>query len=121
MVVIDNSNQLVVNKEIAMPQQEQTEVRRQVDVEATPEEVFEALITPEGRDRWLDEPEREIHIESAEHPSRVVWWWSTDEEPATRVDFRIVALPHATRVVVIESAPNFPLARMAAGLELVLA
>jgi len=33
-------------------------VRREIDVEASPEEVFEALATEEGRERWLSEPER---------------------------------------------------------------
>ncbi len=36
----------------------QTEVSREVEVEATPEEVWEALVTEEGRERWLDEPDR---------------------------------------------------------------
>ena len=37
---------------------------REIEIEATPEEVWEALATEEGRDRWLDEPGREIHVES---------------------------------------------------------
>ena len=105
---------------------EQPEVRRQVDVEASPEEVFEALVTEEGRDRWLDEPDRQIHIESADPPHRLVWWWVSEDQPATRVDFRIVALPPGdgdgvTRVTVTESAPSFPLASLAAAFEPVLA
>jgi uncharacterized protein YndB with AHSA1/START domain len=96
-------------------------VRREVDVEASPEEVFEALITEEGRDRWLDEPDREIHIESVEAPHRLVWWWAGDEEPATRVEFRILALPRGTRIVVTESAPSLPLASLAASFALVAA
>ncbi len=101
--------------------QGQTEVRREVEVDASPEEVFEALITEEGRERWLEEPEREIHIESADPPNRLVWWWSSEEQAATRVDFRILALPRGTRVVVTESSPSFPIAAMAASLELVAA
>ncbi len=101
--------------------QQPTEVRREVEVDATPEEVFEALVTEEGRERWLEEPDRQIHIESTEPPNRLVWWWSSEEEPATRVDFRIVALPRGTRVVVIESSPSFPLAAMAASFMLVAA
>jgi uncharacterized protein YndB with AHSA1/START domain len=124
MVVRNNSNRSVVNSEeapMSSRAQEPDEVRREVEVEATPEEVFEALVTEEGRERWLEEPGRQIHIESADPPNRLVWWWSSEEQPATRVDFRIVALPHSTRVVVIESAPSFPLAAMAASFELVLA
>jgi uncharacterized protein YndB with AHSA1/START domain len=120
MVVKHNSNQLVV-KEVAMQARMETEVRREVEVDATPEEVWEALVTEEGRERWLGEDDRDIHIETSEAPSRLVWWWASDDEPATRVDFRIIELPLGTRVVVTESAPNFPLAAMAAGLRLVLA
>jgi uncharacterized protein YndB with AHSA1/START domain len=116
VVVSDNSNQVVV-KEAAM----ETEVCREVDVEATPEEVWEALVTEEGRERWLDEPDREIHIESADPPSRLVWWWSGEEEAATRVAFQIVELPRGTRVVVTESSPSFPLAMLASSLMLVAA
>jgi uncharacterized protein YndB with AHSA1/START domain len=125
MVVSDNSNQLVV-KEAAMEEivevpTERRDVRREVEIDASPEEVYEALITEEGRERWLQEPEREIHIESAEPPNRLVWWWAGEELPATRVAFQIVALPRGTRVVVTESSPTFPLAAMAASLALVAA
>jgi uncharacterized protein YndB with AHSA1/START domain len=114
---------LVVSEEAAVPEQAQepTEVRREVDVEASPEEVFEALVTEEGRERWLGEPQRQIHIESSDPPSRLVWWWSSEEQPATRVDFRIVELPRGTRLLVTESIPSFPLAAMAASFELVAA
>lgn len=102
------------------------EVSREVDVEATPEEVWEALATEEGRERWLDEPGREIHIESVDPPSRLTWWWVGEEQPATRVDFEIVQLPRGTRVVVTESAPSFgspslPLTRLAQSFALVAA
>jgi uncharacterized protein YndB with AHSA1/START domain len=120
MVVSDDSNQVVVIEEAAMAEQAQ-EVRREVEVDATPEEVFEALVTEEGRGRWLQEPDREIHIESLDPPQRLVWWWSSDSQPATRVDFRILAIPHGTRVVVTESVPSFPLAAMVASLQLVAA
>ena len=100
---------------------ERTEVQREVEVQATPEEVFEALVTEEGRERWLEEPDRLIQIERAEPPHRLVWWWASDEQPATRVDFRLTELPSGTRVVVTESAPSFPLATLAASFELVAA
>jgi uncharacterized protein YndB with AHSA1/START domain len=99
-------------------------VRREIDVDASPEEVFEALATEEGRERWLSEPEREIHVEVLDAPHRVVWWWAAADEPATRVEFLIlVGGGHdpATRVVVTESAPSFPLATLAASFGLVLA
>jgi uncharacterized protein YndB with AHSA1/START domain len=102
-------------------------VRREIDIEASPEEVFEALVTEEGRERWLDEPDRDIHVESIDPPSRLTWWWASEEEPFTRVDFEIVALPAVepgegrTRVTVIETAPRFPIAAMAASFALVAA
>jgi hypothetical protein len=99
-------------------------VRREIDVDASPEEVFAALVTEEGRERWLDEPEREIHVELLDAPHRLVWWWARADEPATRVEFLVLAgitpdLP--TRVIVTESTPSFPLAMLAASFTLVLA
>lgn len=96
-------------------------VRREIDVEASPEEVWEALATEEGRERWLGEPEREIHIELIDAPHRLVWWWAGAEEPATRVEFVVVAAPAGARVIVTESVPSFPLAMFAASFMRVLA
>jgi uncharacterized protein YndB with AHSA1/START domain len=99
-------------------------VRREIDVDASPEEVWEALVTEEGRERWLDEPERDIHIEVLDAPHRLVWWWAGEEQPATRVEFLVVAAPEGelpTRVVVTESAPSFPLASLRASFAGVLA
>src|SRR5579884_3081397 len=81
----DHSNRLVV-KEAAMRTWDETEpgagedeaarVRREVEIEASPEEVWDALATEEGRRRWLDDAhDREVHVESAQEPSRLVWWW----------------------------------------------
>ncbi|HEX3433607.1 MAG TPA: hypothetical protein VHT25_06050 [Solirubrobacteraceae bacterium] len=88
-------------------------VRREVDIKASPEEVWEALVTEQGRERWLDEPEREVHVEVVESPHRLVWWWAGEDEPATRVEFLVVAAPAGARVVVTESRPEFPLAALA--------
>jgi uncharacterized protein YndB with AHSA1/START domain len=89
-------------------------VRRETEVEATPQEVWEAIATEEGRARWLDEPGREVVVESAEAPHRLVWWWWEGDGPATRVEFLVVAAPAGARVVVTESARAVPLARLAA-------
>ncbi len=97
-------------------------VRREIDVEASSEEVWEALATEQGRERWLAEPEREIHVEVLEAPHRLVWWWAGADESTTRVEFLVVAgtEPHQpTRVVVTESVPSFPLAMLAASFALV--
>jgi uncharacterized protein YndB with AHSA1/START domain len=105
----------VVVKEALMP------ARREIEIEATPEEVWEALATEEGRERWLGEPDREIHVESASAPHRLVWWWGRDDEPPTRVEFLVVAAPAGARVIVIESAPSLPLASLASSLARVCA
>ena len=99
-------------------------VRREIEVDASPEEVWEALATEEGRERWLHEPERDIHVELLDAPHRLVWWWASAEEPATRVEFLILAGTEAhppTRVVVTESEPSFPLAMLAVSFTMVLA
>ena len=89
-------------------------VRREVEIEATPEEVWEALASEEGRERWLDEPDREVHVEVVDAPCRLVWWWWEGDEPPTRVELLIVAAPVGARVVVVESAPSFPVAALVA-------
>jgi uncharacterized protein YndB with AHSA1/START domain len=98
----------VVVKEVAMP------VRREVDVDASPEEVWEALATDEGRERWLAEPERDIRVEVLDAPHRLVWWWESADQPPTRVEFRVVAVPPGSRVIVTESIPSFSLASLSA-------
>jgi uncharacterized protein YndB with AHSA1/START domain len=99
-------------------------VRREIDVDASPEEVFAALVTEEGRERWLGAPEREIHVEVLDAPHRLVWWWAAADAPATRVEFLVVAgraAQEPTRVIVTESSPALPLAQLAASFALVLA
>jgi hypothetical protein len=54
-------------------------------------------------------------------PHRLVWWWAGAEEPATRVEFLVVAAPAGTRVIVTESEPCFPIATLAASFACVLA
>jgi uncharacterized protein YndB with AHSA1/START domain len=91
------------------------ETRRKIEIEASPEEVWEALATEEGREAWLeDEPPREILVEHADEPHRLVWWWWTEDAPATRVEVLVVAAPIGARVVVVESEPSFPLPALAA-------
>jgi uncharacterized protein YndB with AHSA1/START domain len=100
----------------------ETTVRREVEIEAAPEDVWKSLATDEGRERWLeDDPEREIHVEVTDKPSRLVWWWWQGDEPATRVEFVVVAAPSGTRVVVTETVPSFPLTAFAQSFALVLA
>jgi uncharacterized protein YndB with AHSA1/START domain len=96
-------------------------VQREVHVEATPEEVWEAIATEEGRERWLEEPEREIEVEIHDPPNRLVWRWQDDEQGPTTVEFRVVAAPAGTRVIVTETEPALPLQMLASSFALVAA
>jgi uncharacterized protein YndB with AHSA1/START domain len=89
--------------------------RKEIEIDASPEDVWEALTTERGREDWLDEPDREVHIEVVEAPSRLVWWWREDDphEPATRVEFEIAPVLGGSRVIVTESEPAFPIAMLA--------
>src|SRR3954471_14054599 len=82
---------------------------------------WDALATEEGRSEWLDEDEREIRVESADPPHRLVWWWWEGSEAATRVEVLLVPAVSATRVVVIESSPVVPLAMLSARFAMVAA
>ena len=96
-------------------------VRREIEIEAPPEEVWEAVSTEEGRERWLAD-DRDVLVEVVEAPKRLVWWWPGESEEAfTRVEVEIVAVPAGSRVVVVESAPAFPLTMLAARLAAVAA
>ncbi|HTY95412.1 MAG TPA: hypothetical protein VMB91_00075 [Solirubrobacteraceae bacterium] len=95
---------------------ERPRVEREVLVEASPEEVWEAIATEEGRERWLEEEgEREVDVVVAEEPARLVWWWAPDgpHEQPSRVEFLIRAVAGGTRVLVIETAPRLPLEMLA--------
>ena len=86
-------------------------MERSIEIDATPEEIWEAISTDEGREAWLDD-DREVHVEAVEEPSRLVWWWA-EEEQWTRVEVTLVPAISTTRVVVRETAPSFPLTALA--------
>ncbi len=102
-----HSNQLVVNS---------------VDVDATPEDVFELLATDEGRDAWLEpDPERTIAVESEQAPSdeesgRISWWWWSGDDAPRHVELWVVGVPAGSRVIAIESSPALPLTMLARAL-----
>jgi uncharacterized protein YndB with AHSA1/START domain len=120
------------------------QVTREVDIEAPPEDVWEALVSEEGRERWLGEPRRDIEVEVQDEPRRLVWWWrgepdrdlhapdaGYDEDGAdyehgagigtTCVEIELLPLVSGTRVIVVESVPTFPLPALAASFALVAA
>jgi uncharacterized protein YndB with AHSA1/START domain len=92
-------------------------VRREAVIEASPDQVWEAISTEEGRERWLEDDRcRQIHVEAERAPERLVWWWSADDGMPTRVELLVSAVADGTRLVVIESAPRFPVASLASSL-----
>ena len=105
-------------------QEAREQVAREIVVRASREEVWEALATEEGRQRWLEldgEPDVEVEVEVAEAPSRLVWWWSAAQGPATRVEFLVSAVADGTRVLVTERAPRLPIEMLASSICLVAA
>jgi uncharacterized protein YndB with AHSA1/START domain len=96
-------------------------VRREIEIEASPEEVWDALVTDEGRERWLERDERDVDVEVVERPSRLVWWWGERDEPRRRVEFEIAPAAGGARVIVTESEPAFPLTLLASALAAVVA
>lgn len=101
-------------------------VSHEVTIDAPLEEVWEAVSTEAGRERWLEPDEdRRIVVERTLAPSHISWWWwnEADDEPARYVDVDVVAVPDGgTRVTVTETQPSMvPVARLAASLELVCA
>ena len=90
-------------------------IRREVDIDASPDEVWQALATEEGREAWLEpDPERELEVEAQQAPERLVWWWWRGEEQPRKVVLDVIAVPWGTRVIVTESEPSFPMAQLCA-------
>lgn len=101
-------------------------VTREITVDAPLEDVWEAVSTDEGRERWLEpDDDRRIVVERTMAPSHISWWWwsESDAEPARHVDVDVVAIPDGgTRVTVTETQPAMvPMAQLAARFELVRA
>lgn len=94
---------------------------REIEIEAPPEDVWEALIDEDRRAAWLAEPERVISVQEAQAPSRIVWHWWGDERRPTRVEISVVGVDRGSRVTVTESRASFPLASLAASFALVAA
>lgn len=95
------------------------DVRREIEIEASPEDVWEAISTQEGRERWLED-DREVVVETVEEPTRLVWWWAGDDA-WSRVEVTLVPAVSTTRVVVCETVPSFPLVALARAMAPVVA
>jgi uncharacterized protein YndB with AHSA1/START domain len=110
-----------------MPEtREETEtITREITIAAPLEDVWEAVSTEDGRERWLeDDDDRRLVVEESDAPDHISWWWwqESDDEPARHVDVRILVIPGGTRVTITETLPGLaPIASLAASLELVAA
>ena len=109
-------------------------VRREIDLPASRDEVWEALTDEALLERWLaceveldareggeavvrDEGgERRGVVERVEDGERLVLVWSRADEPATRVELRLLEVADGTRVVVTEAGPVLRAAPAAAAL-----
>ena len=101
-------------------------VTREITIDAPLEEVWEAVSTDEGRERWLEpDADRRIVVERTLAPAHISWWWwrESDDEPARYVGVDVAAIPDGgTRVTVTESQPAMvPIASLRASMELVCA
>jgi uncharacterized protein YndB with AHSA1/START domain len=94
-------------------------IERELWLPASPEAVWEAVTS----DGWLAERVsldlrpggaaefetgdrvRSGWVEDVSAPSRLSFWWSDDDEPASRVEIRIDAGEDSTRLRIVESRP----------------
>jgi uncharacterized protein YndB with AHSA1/START domain len=107
-------------------------VERETLVEATPEEVWEALTDEDRLEEWLapeveldpteggeisvrdGDCERNGTVETLEENERFAFTWSRPGEGESFVEFTIEALPGGSRVTVVET-PIGPIAMAAGG------
>jgi uncharacterized protein YndB with AHSA1/START domain len=107
-------------------------VERETMVEATPEEVWEALIDEDRLEEWMapdveldpveggdvavrdGDDERAGTVEILEENERLAFTWSRPGEGESFVEFTIEALPGGSRVTVVET-PIGPTAIAAGG------
>src|SRR6266545_4605774 len=107
-------------------------VERETQVEASPEEVWEALTDEDRLEEWLapeveldpteggeisvrdGDDERTGTVETVEEGERFAFTWSRTGEGESFVEFTIEALPGGSRVIVVET-PIGPTAIAAGG------
>jgi uncharacterized protein YndB with AHSA1/START domain len=90
-------------------------VERELLVPEPPEEVWRSLAEPAwlGEDASIElEPAGEVRtgdrsgfVEEADEPRRLVFWWSADDEEASRVELDLEEVDAGTLVRVTESTP----------------
>jgi uncharacterized protein YndB with AHSA1/START domain len=108
-------------------------VERETMVEATPEEVWEALTDEDRLEEWMapeveldpteggeisvrdGDDERSGIVETVEEQERFAFTWSRPGEGESFVEFTIEALPGGSRVTVIETPTHSAATNTAAG------
>lgn len=84
------------------------EVTRSVELEATPEAVWDLLVDDDARSAWLDDPDaadRELRVDRADPGRSLTWTWWRPGDPAGASQVEVVldeAPGGATRLVVTE-------------------
>lgn len=90
------------------PATESATVTRSVDIAADGEDVWRAVVDPDRRGDWLDDPDaaaRNVRVDEVDAGRRLVWtWWRPGGEPdASTVEIALRPLDGGgTRVVVTE-------------------
>jgi uncharacterized protein YndB with AHSA1/START domain len=108
-------------------------VERETLVEASPDEVWEALTDEDRLEEWLapdveldpveggeiavsdGEDRRTGTVETVEESERFAFTWSRPGEGESFVEFTIEALPGGSRVTVVETPIDLPATNSAAG------
>jgi len=90
-------------------------VEREIVVGGTPDEAWRAVVDSDwlGEDASVDPrpggevetSERQGFVEEADAPRRLTFWWSADDEDATRVEIELEEREEGTLVRVVESRP----------------
>jgi uncharacterized protein YndB with AHSA1/START domain len=94
-------------------------IEREILVEASPHEVWEAItsagwladevsldLRPGGEATFRSATETKLGwVEDVMAPHHLAFWWAGDEEPATRVELTMLREGEFTRVRVVETRP----------------
>jgi uncharacterized protein YndB with AHSA1/START domain len=78
-------------------------VEREATIDASPDEVWEAITDEELREEWLPLDGRTLTVETIEEAERFAFTWERPGEGESYVEFTIEAVPAGTRVVVVET------------------
>ena len=87
-------------------------VARDITIPGEPYEVWDALTDPELLAEWLGGDGLAV-VEESDWAQRLVLWKWDEDDPGSRIELELVAVPEGTRVIVTE-APVGPFA-VAAG------